>query len=54
MTYYIVKATCPACGRVDELVSVNAIPRLRCADCLVERVEIVDMLLSEVEQEQKD
>jgi len=50
MAYTLVKATCPVCGKVENLISTNPIPRLRCADCLVDRVEIVDMILS-VEEE---
>jgi hypothetical protein len=46
MPYYLVKATCPFCGVVKHLISVNKINRLACDDCLEQRDEIAEMILA--------
>ena len=52
--YYRVKAECPRCNKSEELISTNAIVRVSCGDCLMNDVEVVNMILTPVCEEVKD
>jgi DNA-directed RNA polymerase subunit RPC12/RpoP len=48
---YRIHLICPRCDKESEIVaSIMAAPRVRCDDCLLERVEIVEMKIVAAEQ----
>ena len=38
---------CPVCGRQSEIACAEADPRVKCGDCLMDRVEVVEMVATE-------
>ena len=53
-TRYRFHLVCPGCGRDGETVAEHRIPppRVNCGDCLMERVEVVELKVVSVEEEE--
>ena len=52
-TRYRFHLVCPGCGRDGETVADHRMPpRVNCGDCLMERVEVVELKVVSVEEEE--
>lgn len=53
MTYQL-KTECPKCGKTGEASHASAAPTINCGDCLMDRTDIVELLITEAHQEWND
>ena len=51
MTSYHFDLVCPECGKTSEHVADHRVPppSLKCGDCLMDRIEVVEMKVVKVE-----
>lgn len=48
---YRIQLVCPRCGKTSETIGLMIPkPRVKCGDCLMDRVEVVEMLIEAAEQ----